>query len=71
MLDTSCTGSFMMKKAIEFKCSLLERIIRSPEYWDLDKGKESSIKLKYDCVKSFMNIDAFQSLALNMDLTLR
>ena len=40
MLDTSCTGSFM-KKTIEFKWDLLERIKRNSEDWDLDKGKES------------------------------
>ena len=39
MLDTSCTGSFMMK-TIEFRWDLLERIKRNSEDWDLDKGKE-------------------------------
>ena len=52
MLDTSCTGSFM-KKTIEFRCNLLERIKCNSEYWDLDEGKESGINLKFDCVKSF------------------
>ena len=70
MLDTSCASSFM-RKTIEFRWDLLERIKRNSEDWELDEGKESGIKLKYDCVKSFMNTDAFQNLALNMDLTLR
>ena len=35
MLDTSCTGSFMMK-TIEFKWDLLERVKRNFEDWDLD-----------------------------------
>ena len=71
MLDTSCTGSFM-KKTIEFRWDLLERIKRNFEDWELDEGKESRIEPKFDCVKSFMNADAFfKSLALNMDLTLR
>ena len=39
MLDTACTGSFMMK-TIEFKWELLERIKRNSEDWDLDEGKE-------------------------------
>ena len=39
MLDTSCTGSFMMK-TIEFKWDLLERIKCNSEDWDLDSGKE-------------------------------
>ena len=39
MLDTSCTGSFI-KKTIEFKWYLLERIKRNSEDWDLDNGKE-------------------------------
>ena len=70
MLDSSSTGSFM-KKTIEFRWDLLERIKRNFEDWELDKGKESGIKLKYDCVKSFMNTDAFRNFSTNMDLTLR
>ena len=71
MLDTSCTGSFMMK-TIEFRCDLLERIKHNFEDWELDGGKESGITPKFDCVKSFMDTDAFREfLALNMDLTLR
>ena len=70
MLDTSCAG-YYMKKTIEFRWDLLERIKRNSEDWELDKGKESGIKLMYDCVKSFMDTDAFQSSALNMDLTSR
>ena len=34
ILDTSCTGSFMMKTT-EFKWDLLERIKRNSEDWDL------------------------------------
>ena len=49
-----------MKKTIEFRWDLLERIKRNSEDWELDEGKESGIKLKFDCVKSFMNTDAFQ-----------
>ena len=58
VLDTSCIDSFM-KKTIEFRWHLLERIKRNSEDWELDEGKESGIKLKYDCVKSFMDTDAF------------
>ena len=60
-----------MKKTIEFKWHLLEIIKRNSEDWELDEGKESGIKLKYDCVKSFLNTMLFKSLALHMDLTLR
>ena len=70
MLDTSCTGSFM-KKTIEFWWDLLERIKRNSEDWELNEGKDSGIKLKYDCVKSLWTPMLFKSLALNMDLTLR
>ena len=59
MLDTSCTGSFM-KKTIEFRWDLLERIKCNFEDWELDEGKESGIEPKFDCVKSFMNTEAFQ-----------
>ena len=27
---------------------------------ELDEGKDSGLKLEFDCVKSFMNTDAFQ-----------
>ena len=67
MLDTSCTSSFMMN-TIEFRCDLLERIKRNSEDWELDEGKESGIKLKYDCVKSFMNTDAFQKFSTKYGL---
>ena len=36
MLDTYCTGSFMMN-TIEFKWDLLERIKRNSEDWELEK----------------------------------
>ena len=69
MLDTSCTGSFMMK-TIEFRWDLLERIKRNSEDWELDKGKESGIK--GIIVLNLLWIPMFSvNLALNMDLTLR
>ena len=67
MLDTSCTGSFM-KKTIEFRWDLLQRIKHNSEDWELDEGKESGIKLKYDCVKYFMNTDAFQKFSTKYGL---
>ena len=39
MLDTSCTDSYM-KKDIEFKWNLLERIEFNSEDWELGEGKE-------------------------------
>ena len=47
ILDTSCTGSFM-KKTIEFRWDLLEGIKCNSEDRELNEGKESGIKLKYD-----------------------
>ena len=67
MLDTSCTGYFMMK-SFEFKWDLLERIKRNSEDWELDEGKESGIIPKFDCVKSFMNTDAFQKFSTKYGL---
>ena len=58
MLDTSCTGSFM-KMTIDFRWDLSERIKRNSENWELDEGKESLITPKFDCVKPFMDTDAF------------
>ena len=67
MLNTSCVGSFM-KKTIEFRWDLLKRIKRNSEDWELHNGKESGIKLKYDCVKSFMDTDAFQKFSTKYGL---
>ena len=63
MLDTSCTGSFMMK-TIEFKWDLLEIIKRN----ELSEGKESGITPKFDCVKSFMDVDAFREFSTKYGL---
>ena len=67
MLVTSSTGSFMME-TIEFQWDLLERTKRNSEDWELDEGKESGIKLKYNCVKSFMDTDAFQKFSTKYGL---
>src|SRR3989337_3631337 len=67
MLDTSCTSSFMNKN-IEFKWDLLERIKHNSEDWELDEGKESGINLKFDCVKSFMDTDAFRDFSTKYGL---
>ena len=49
-----------MMKTIEFKWDLLEIIKRNSEDWYLDEGKELGITPKFDCVKSFMDTDAFR-----------
>ena len=67
MLDTSCVGSFMMK-TIEFRWDLLERIKRNSEDWDSDDGKESGMTPKFDCVKSFMDTDAFRGFSTKYGL---
>ena len=67
MLDTSYVGCFM-KKNIEFQWDILEIIKRNSEYWALEEGKESGIKLKYECVKSFMDTDAFQKFSTKYGL---
>ena len=58
MIDTYCTGSFMMK-TIELWWDLLETIKCNSEDCDLDEGKESGMTPKFDCVKSFMDTNAF------------
>ena len=62
LLDTSCVGSYMLK-TIDFKWDLLERIKRNSEDWGSDDGKESGITPKFDCVKSFMDTDAFRGFS--------
>ena len=67
MLDTSCAGSFMMK-TIEFRWNLLDRIKRNYEDWELDEGNELGISLKFDCVKSFIDTDAFRGFSTKYGL---
>ena len=67
MRDTSCASTFM-KKTIEFRWDLLEIIKRNSEDWELDEGKESGIKLKQDCVKSFIDADAFRKISTKYGL---
>ena len=49
---------FLYEEGID-KWDLLERIKRNSEDWEFDEGKELGINLKFDCVKSFMDTDAF------------
>ena len=67
MLNTSCSGSFM-RKTIEFKWDLLERIKCNSQDWELDEGKESGITPKFDCVKSFMDTDDFREFSTKYGL---
>ena len=57
-----------MKKTIEFRWDLLERIKCNSEDWKLDEGKELDIKLEFDYVKSFMNTDAVQKFSTKYGL---
>ena len=46
----------------------MEIIKRNSEDWELDEGKESGIKLKFDCVKYFMSTDAFHKCSTKYGL---
>ena len=59
-----------MKKDIEFKWDLLERIKCNSEDWELDEGKESGITLSLIILNLLWIPMLFVILALNMDLTL-
>ena len=61
ILDNSSTG-FFVKKTIEFKWCLLERIKRNSTDWEFDKGNESGIKLEFNCVKSSMETNPLSGL---------
>ena len=67
MLDTSCAGSYMLK-TIDFKWDLLERIKHNSEDWGSNDGKESGMTPKFDCVKSFMDTDAFREFSTKYGL---
>jgi hypothetical protein len=57
-----------MKKTIEFRWDLLERIKHNSKDWELVEGKKSSIKLEFDCVKYFMNTNVFQKFSTKYGL---
>ena len=67
MLDISSVGSFM-KRTIESTWDFLEIIKRNSEDWEIDKGNESGINLEFDCVKSFMETDAFRKFSTKYGL---
>ena len=67
LLDTSCAGSYMLK-TIEFKRDLLERIKHNSEDQGSDDGKQSGMTPKFDCVKSFMDTDAFRGFSAKYGL---
>ena len=46
----------------------MERIKRNSKDWDPDEGKESGINLKFYCVKSFMDTDAFRDFSTKYGL---
>ena len=70
MLDTSCTGSFM-KKDIDHKWNLLERIKRNSEDWELEEGKDSGMNFSLIALNLLLKQTLLDILALSMDLTLR
>ena len=46
----------------------MERIKHNSEDWELDKGKELGINVKFDCLKSFMDTDAFRDFSTKYGL---
>ena len=46
----------------------MERIKCNSEDWELDKGNESGITLKFDYVKTFMDTDAFHKFSTKYGL---
>ena len=57
-----------MLKTIDLKWDLLERIKHNSKDWGSDVGKESGITPKFDCVKSFMDNDAFRGFSAKYGL---
>src|SRR3954447_8016652 len=61
LLDASSSFSFTCMKD-EAKWDLLDRIQENTEGWDNDKGRKSGINYDYECIKSFMSTDDFNSI---------
>ena len=57
-----------MKKTIEIRWDIYERIKHNSEDWELDEGNESGINLKFDCVKSFMDTIVFRDFSTKYGL---
>jgi hypothetical protein len=57
-----------MKKTIESRWDLLERIKHNSEDWEIDKGNEPGINLEFDYVKSFMETAAFRKFSTKYGL---
>ena len=57
-----------MMKTNEFNWDLLKRIKCNSEDWDLDEGKELGITSKFDCVKYFMDTNAFREFSTKYGL---
>ena len=57
-----------MKKTLEFRWDLLERIKHNSDDWELEEDKESGRNLKFDCVKCFMDSDAFRDFSTKYGL---
>ena len=70
MLDTSCADSFM-KKMIEFRWDLLERINTTLKIGNSTKVKSQVLELNMIVLNLVWIPMLFKSLALNMDLILR
>ena len=47
---------------------LIGKIKRNSEDWGSDDGKESGMTSKFDCVKSFMDTDAFRGFSAKYGL---
>src|SRR4051794_13126229 len=61
LLDASSSFSFTRMKD-EAKWDLLDHIQENTEGWDNDKGRKSGINYDYECIKSFMSTDDFNSI---------
>ena len=57
-----------MKRDIDFKWKLLERIKRNSEDWELEEGKESGMNFTFDCVKSFVETNTFSDFSAKYGL---
>ena len=56
-----------MKKDIDHKWNLLERIKRNSEDWELEEGKESGMNFTFDCVKGKTSVALGAILTRSVD----
>src|SRR3954468_14005964 len=67
MLDASSSGVFQTR-SMEERWSLIERIQKNTEDWELDKGIKPTINYEHDYIESYVKTDYFNTFCSKIGL---